>query len=64
MFKKLTSSLGHQMALWKESCDKLSVNEPETEIKFLLKYSWVWKLRKKQLQDVSRFADLRSAGFP
>lgn len=30
MFKKLTSSLGDQMALWKESCDKLSVNEPET----------------------------------
>lgn len=30
MFKQLTSPLGHQMALWKESCDKLSVNEPET----------------------------------
>lgn len=30
MFKRLTSSLGHQMALGKESCDKLSVNEPET----------------------------------
>lgn len=31
MFEKLASTLGHQMAFWKESCDKLRVNEPETQ---------------------------------
>ena len=43
------------MAFWKESCDKLSVNELETEIKFQLKHSWVWKWRKKQMEDASLF---------
>ena len=64
MFQKLTSFLRHQMAFWKGSCYKLSVNEPETEIKFLLKHSWVWKWGKKHMEDGSLFCSASCSWLP